>query len=91
MQRGAAERETYALFGDACFGAVHAVFPELPGVHMCAVKEALGFCVPRWMALVSRGGERAARKSYQEYEYYSAYEEEEQEDEVAPDGVEMQV
>jgi hypothetical protein len=77
MQRGAGERETYALFGDVSFEAVHALFPELPGVHMCAVKEALGFCVPRWMALVSHGEERTPATSYQEYEYYSAYEEEE--------------
>jgi hypothetical protein len=56
------------------------VFPALTGNLLSDVKEALGFCIPKWMALVDRGDPAAPERGKFSHEY--AYSSEDEEEEV---------
>jgi hypothetical protein len=72
--------EAHMRFGDVCHDAISAVFPSLTGNEMSDVKEALAFCIPKWMALVDPVDPAVPETGawYHEYEYYYSYEEEEE-------------
>jgi hypothetical protein len=78
LDAAVAVHEQVRRFGDACYEAISAVFPLLTGNQMNDVKEALGFCLPKWMAVINRPDPPGPPRGryYHEYIYYSDEEDE---------------
>jgi hypothetical protein len=73
-----AAHDSFRRFGDVCYEAISAVFPSLTGNQMNDVKEALTFCIPKWLAVIDRPDSETPPdgKYYHEYTYYSDEEDE---------------